>query len=112
MLLKQSMLLEQLMKFFVLFVLFWGVFFGTALSLASEEDGQEISVNQSFDKFEKNKPKEELKKREPTLSLFATLTVDFLLDKSSVCSLREACLFLPLVNDSPNCSRAPPRSLC
>ncbi|WP_145229834.1 hypothetical protein [Gimesia algae] len=100
------------MKFFVLFVLFWGVLFGTALSLASEEDGQEISVNQSFGKFEKNKPKEELKKREPTLSLFATITVDFLLDKSIVCSLHEAFLFPPLVDVSPNCSRAPPLSLC
>tara|TARA_R110002111_G_scaffold2705_4_gene17975 strand:+ start:77647 stop:77985 length:339 start_codon:yes stop_codon:yes gene_type:complete len=112
MLLKQLMLLEQLMKFFVLFVLCWGVLFGTALSLVSGEEGQEIPVDQPFGKYEENESKEELKKWESTPSLFGTVTVDFLLDKSIQCSLHEAFIFTPLVNYRPSCSRAPPLSPC
>jgi len=106
------MLLEQLMKFFVLFVLFWGGLFGTALILVAGEEGQEIPVDQPFGKYEKNESKEELKKRELTLSLFDTVTVDILLEKSIDNSLHEAFIFASLVNYSLNCSRAPPRSLC
>lgn len=100
------------MKFFVLFVLFWGVLLSTALPLAAEGDGQEIPVDQPFGKYEKNESKEELKKWELTPSLFGTVTVDFLLEKSIDSSLHEAFIFAPLVNYRLNCSRAPPLSLC
>jgi len=108
MLLKQLMLLEHLMKFFVLFVLFWGGLFGTALSLDSEEDGQEISVDQDFRKFESHKSKEDQKKRESTSHLFGTVTIDFFLDNSIDRSLYEIFIFPPPVNHSPDRSRAPP----
>ncbi|QDT80322.1 hypothetical protein CA11_37970 [Gimesia maris] len=101
-----------MMKFFVLFVLFWGVLLGTALSLDSGEERQEIPVDQCFGNFEEYESKEELKKRESTLFLFGTITVDFLPDKSIDCSVHEAFLFPPLVDAGPNCTRAPPLSAC
>ncbi|WP_299464789.1 hypothetical protein [uncultured Gimesia sp.] len=96
------------MKFFVLFVLFWGVLFGTALSLIAGEDGQEIPVDQPFGKFEENESKEELKKGESTTHLFGTVAIDFFLDKSIESSLYEIFFFVPPVNHSPDRSRAPP----
>jgi len=45
------------MKFFVLFVLFWGMLFGTALSLISGEESQEFPVDQPFGKYERMNPK-------------------------------------------------------
>tara|TARA_R110002095_G_scaffold40574_3_gene37424 strand:+ start:1174 stop:1494 length:321 start_codon:yes stop_codon:yes gene_type:complete len=106
------MLLEQLMKFFVLFVLCWGVLFGTARSLISGEENQKIPVDQPFGKYEESESEEELKKWEFTPSLFGTKTVDILLDKSFDCALQQASIYASLVNNSPKCSRAPPRSLC
>lgn len=108
MLLKQLMLLEHLMKFFVFFILFCGGLLGTALPLVSEEDGQEISVDQAFRKFEEHKSKEDQKKRESTTHLFGTVTIDFVLDKSIVRSLYDIFIFAPPVNHSPDRSRAPP----
>lgn len=112
MLLKQLMLLEHLMKFLVLFVLFWGVLFGTALPLVSGEDGQEFPLDQPFEKFEENESKEELKKWELTTSLFGSVTIDFFLDKSIDSSLHEVSIIALPVNHSQDGSRAPPISLC
>ncbi|MCA9013949.1 MAG: hypothetical protein KDA77_01335 [Planctomycetaceae bacterium] len=100
------------MKFFVLFVLFWGVLFGTALSLATGEDGKEIPVGQPFGKFEENESKEELKKWESVTHLFRTLTLDFVLVKSIDSALHDNSCVCTSVVQSPDCSRAPPVSLC
>ncbi|QDV51883.1 hypothetical protein Enr17x_39420 [Gimesia fumaroli] len=112
MLLKQIMLLGHLMEFFVLFVLFWGVLFGTALSLVTREDGKEIPVNQPFEKLEENESKEELKKWESVTHLFRTLSIDFVLVKSIDSLIHETSFVSKVVTLSPDSSRAPPASLC
>lgn len=100
------------MKFFVLFVLCWGVVFGTALSLVPGEERQGIPVDQPIGKFEENESKEELKKWELTASLFRSVTIDFVLEKSIDSSLHEESIIAQPVIHGQDGSRAPPLSPC